>query len=257
MDWKQIKKDFPKAKWISIIEYKGEYKISDNGLVYSLKSNKLLSINLTSNGYVYVMLSKKGKQKTHRIHRLVAEAFIPNPENKCDVNHIDSNRTNNVLKNLEWATRSENLRHCVKTRNIIDGENNYRAKYKRWQIIIMRYLYHEKKWKGKTIAKVMNIKESNVFQICSYKRYAKIVLEGLSSEEISGCLLRFFDEQGIHIGLVIGNNNMNICHPPIFEYEILQIAEDVQHDSDCHSSRSKAETAAFAKAFKILEKKWK
>lgn len=67
-------------------------------------------------------------------------------------------------------------------------------------------------------------------------------------------LYDFFDEHGIYIGLVIGNNNMDKSQPPIFEYEILQKGIEVQHDPDCHSLRSQAETAAFIKAFNILEK---
>lgn len=67
-------------------------------------------------------------------------------------------------------------------------------------------------------------------------------------------LFDFFDEQGIYIGIVIGNNNLDKTQPPIFEYEILQNGEAVIHDDDCHFIRHKAEIAAFNEAFKILEK---
>lgn len=56
---------------------------------------------------------KDGKTETRRVHRLVAEAFIPNPENKSDVNHIDFNRSNNCVENLEWTTRQENCLHSA------------------------------------------------------------------------------------------------------------------------------------------------
>lgn len=67
-------------------------------------------------------------------------------------------------------------------------------------------------------------------------------------------LYDFFDDQGLYIGLVIGNNNMGKSQPPIFEYEIFQGGEEIAHDDDCHFIRKEAETAAFTEAFKILNK---
>lgn len=67
-------------------------------------------------------------------------------------------------------------------------------------------------------------------------------------------LYDFFDEMGIIIGIVIGNDNMDKTHPPIFEYEIFQGGKEVAHDDDCHFMRKEAETSAFTEAWKILEK---
>lgn len=87
------------------------YLIYDNGKVYSVKSKKFLSAGLSHNGYGMVILQNKGVRKTFRVNRLVAQVFIPNPESKATVNHIDGVKTNNNVSNLEWATHSENTIH--------------------------------------------------------------------------------------------------------------------------------------------------
>jgi len=118
-----------KEIWKSIDGFNGLYEISNHGRVKSLergywnghgfflKEEKILK-GRNSNGYVYVYLCNKTK-KNYSIHRLKAIAFIPNPENKPQVNHRDGNKSNNGYNadgkdNLEWATRSENVRHSYK-----------------------------------------------------------------------------------------------------------------------------------------------
>ena len=103
-----------KELWKDIEGYEGLYKVSSYGNVLSLKycgSNRkhLLAPNPDHKGYLMVYLSKKGKTKTFKIHRLVASAFIPNPHNLPQVNHIDENPNNNKVENLEWCTRKYNL----------------------------------------------------------------------------------------------------------------------------------------------------
>ena len=89
--------------------YEGLYAITSCGKVWSYRRKIFLKPSLNQKGYAYVSLSKDGKSKTCRIHRLVAEAFIPNPENKPEVNHINEVKTDNYVSNLEWATRIENM----------------------------------------------------------------------------------------------------------------------------------------------------
>lgn len=113
--------------WKDITGYEGYYQVSNLGRVRSVdrmvkgkKENlrfvkgRILQPNL-SEGYLMVGLCKSGRQSTIRVHRLVAEAFIPNPENKRTVNHIDENKLNNTITNLEWATDKENCGHGNRT----------------------------------------------------------------------------------------------------------------------------------------------
>lgn len=87
------------------------YSITSDGRVLNSK-NKEKAIHKSRDGYYKVNLYTNGHSTSKRVNRLVAEAFIPNPNNKPDVNHKDGNKLNNSYENLEWATRSENMRHA-------------------------------------------------------------------------------------------------------------------------------------------------
>ena len=103
--------------WVDIKEYQGDYLVSNKGRIKSLKF-KLPRIRKDGNnghGYRFIPLTKNGVTKNFYIHRLVAEHFIPNPENKSTVNHKDGNKNNNCVDNLEWATQSENSQHGFDT----------------------------------------------------------------------------------------------------------------------------------------------
>lgn len=111
-----------KEVWKDISGYEGLYQISDFGNVKSItrmvKSNhgnfrlqreKLLKVRLNNKGYYTVILYKDSHPKTFFVHRLVAIAFIPNENDLPEVNHIDENKLNNYVENLEWVTHKENL----------------------------------------------------------------------------------------------------------------------------------------------------
>lgn len=91
-----------------------DYSVSDEGLVRNDKTNYILK-NSIQQGYCHVTIYINKKAKRMRVHRLVAEAFIPNPDNKPYVNHKDGIRSNNKIDNLEWTTPSENTQHAVDT----------------------------------------------------------------------------------------------------------------------------------------------
>lgn len=98
-------------KWEDIKNYEGLYKISSYGRVLSVRKNIILSPTRTISNGLCVSLSKDGKSKTMQVSRLVAIAFIPNPENKPNVDHIDGVRFHNFVENLRWCIQSENLNY--------------------------------------------------------------------------------------------------------------------------------------------------
>ena len=102
--------------WKEIQDYEGLYEVSNLGRVKSLpkaryKRPKEIILTPRKHPYKFVNLSKDSKVSTKSIHRLVANAFIPNPNNKLTINHIDCNPSNNCVSNLEWVTPLENQMH--------------------------------------------------------------------------------------------------------------------------------------------------
>lgn len=100
--------------WKDVVGYEGRYQVSSNGDVYSLVTNKFMKLHENDDGYLGLQLRKDGKHKNWLVHVLVAQAFIPNPDNLSDVNHKDLDKKNNRVDNLEWVTHQENIRHAVK-----------------------------------------------------------------------------------------------------------------------------------------------
>lgn len=114
--------------WKDVKGYEGLYKVSNTGKVFSCKSKQTLTQALTGTtfntrpGYYRVMLYKGSSRKNVAVHRLVAETFIPNPENKPQVNHIDHNTHNNNVNNLEWVTQAENIQAMYAHKSKNKGE---------------------------------------------------------------------------------------------------------------------------------------
>lgn len=140
--------------------YRGLYKISNKGRVRS--TGGILTPTDNGKGYLIIGLCKDGKRKNFYIHRLVAEAFIDNPEKKPVVNHKDYNTRNNDVNNLEWVTQKENIAHSInnmrgKKHNskTNTGERNisYRATKDRYRVIINRKEYGTFKTLKEAIAK--------------------------------------------------------------------------------------------------------
>lgn len=125
--------------WKDIEGYEGLYQVSNLGRVKSLErkckvlngyrtvNERIRSLNKNRYGYITVSLNKNNKTKICTIHRLVAIAFIENPENKIQVNHIDGDKSNNTVDNLEWVSQEENMQHAVNTGLLkFTEERNYK-----------------------------------------------------------------------------------------------------------------------------------
>lgn len=143
-----------KEEWKPVKGFEGLYEVSNLGQVRSLDrlrknvkgmakiNGRIITGNHGEKHYYQVALHKDGKKKYMSVHRLVAEAFIPNPDGKSQVNHIDGNKQNNVVSNLEWVTPSENILHSFETGlNTHIGEKNIQAKLTREQVAEIKKLY--------------------------------------------------------------------------------------------------------------------
>ena len=113
--------------WKDITGYEGLYMISNKGNVYSVRrrdsrgikcGGRILKPRYSGNGYLQVDLRNNGKRKTKYIHRLVTEAFIPNPESLPQINHIDEVKDNNNVENLEWCDSSYNINYGTRTERV-------------------------------------------------------------------------------------------------------------------------------------------
>lgn len=116
-----------KEIWKDVVGYEGLYEVSNIGRVKSLNKNNyglIMSQYITKKGYFRLQLTKEKRQKKHLVHRLVAEAFIPNPHNYPEVNHKDEDKLNNKVENLEWCTTHYNVNYgtSIKKRSKIQSK---------------------------------------------------------------------------------------------------------------------------------------
>lgn len=91
------------------------YSASNYGRIRNERTGRILHVYMIPRGYLSLTLRRDNKQIPQMVHRLVAEAFLGGPHPNLDVNHIDGDKTNNCIENLEWCTREENVRHAVRT----------------------------------------------------------------------------------------------------------------------------------------------
>lgn len=163
--------------WKDIKGYEGEYQISNRGRIKSLPKEKLHdSISGTKyttkekimkpadncRGYMCTMIGRNEKSRTVSIHRLVAEAFIPNPDNLPEVNHIDGDKKNNNVENLEWVSHQDNMRHASEMDLM-----NKKSKLSRYEIQNMRerYIPRDSQYGIRAFARKYGMSSSHITRI--------------------------------------------------------------------------------------------
>ncbi len=161
-------------EWKPIKGYEDRYAISNLGRIKVLKPRYRDKVILRtfSDGFGYLHCDLSNPRKTVKVHRLVAEAFIPNPDNKPTVNHIDGDKTNNRVDNLEWNTVHENNLHA-NMMGLAGGVRHNKSKFTKEQVIFIRNVYkpYDKFLGAKPLSKVFEVNEVTIKKIASNRTY--------------------------------------------------------------------------------------
>jgi len=157
------------------------YEISNLGNVKSLgnskwRKEKIMKSSVWNKGYKMLILCKNGKEKAMQVHRLIATAFIPNPLNKPQVNHIDGNKINNSVSNLEWVTARENTQHAFRLglMAVPKGESVYCAKLNNEQVLEIRELYKTGKYTQNKLGEMYSVVRQCIGDITTRKTWKHI-----------------------------------------------------------------------------------
>jgi len=174
--------------WEPVYEYEGLYEVSrfgdvigidrtvirkttlKNGLYVEQElkiKGRILKPDISNQGYYMVSLFKNGKSTRFYVHRLVGVAFVDNPNNLPQINHLDSDRLNNFYQNLEWSTQKQNMQHCVKMGrhkpSYCKGEQCGNSKLTEKQVLEMRSLHYKVSYRN--LAKMFGVSDVTVHRI--------------------------------------------------------------------------------------------
>ena len=155
------------------IEWAPNYEVDTLGKVYSLvgSERELKIVYNPKLRYGLVSLMSNGKRYNGRVHRLIAETFIPNPENKPEVNHNDGDKTNNSVDNLQWTTRKENMEHAHQT-GLIDNRGESSAMHKLTEKdVIEIYKMYKQGYKQSEISRCFNMSHTQIYSIVKGKQW--------------------------------------------------------------------------------------
>lgn len=170
-----------KELWKDIPGYDGFYKVSNKGRIKSLPrrfSPRSLILTHAHNdtGYPIAAISYNRVMKTFTIHRLVAAAFVDNPNGYNEVNHKDGNKKNNHSANLEWCTRSENVKHAFDTglKFGSKGENHPKSKLTNEQVLQIRQKFRSNIYTQKMLMKEFSVSYSTIQKVLHRQRFLHI-----------------------------------------------------------------------------------
>lgn len=157
------------------------FEVSSNGNLRNANTKKIYNKYLNHQGYyqVCVSLGSRYDKKVFKLHRAVAETFIPNTENKLTINHIDGNKLNNNVKNLEWATYSENTKHAIDNGLItpLKGTQKSQSKLTKEQVKYIRenYVPRSKEFNSYTLGEKFNVCHQVILDVVNYRSYRDVV----------------------------------------------------------------------------------
>lgn len=154
------------------------YKISNYGKVIN-KGGKVLSMTVDMHGYVTTSITDYGGSRIKGMHRIVATVFLPNPNGLPEVNHIDGNKENNRVDNLEWCTKKHNQRHEANVLRQRSGENNYQSILTEKDVLTIYDLCKNSDMKYKDIAKMYGVIPQEINRIASATCWRYLNLEPL------------------------------------------------------------------------------
>lgn len=158
-------------KNLSVVGY-DKYAACVDGNILSLRSGKYLKVSTVSTGYSAVTLSQDGKRENFLVHRLIATAYLPNPENKRTVNHKDGVPSNNELSNLEWATDREQAIHYIETGLKTKFKNEYREQPDETIHALCKMIVQN--FRTKEICDALNVSQSLVCNVRKKFQYTDI-----------------------------------------------------------------------------------
>ena len=218
--------------WKDIKGYEGLYKVSNLGRILSLKKMELLTLSQMPNGYKCVGLRKNKNRKTYYIHRLVAFHFINNVENLTDIKHIDGNRGNNVVENLEFCTKYENQIHRL---NFLKQDNSYSPKinYQKIDNEVWKDIKgYEGLYRVSNMGRIYSLTRKKILNTCQNKRGYKCVGLRKNGKKIIYLVhrlvaLNFIDEipNKKQVNHIDGNKTNNVVE----NLEWCSASENVRH----------------------------
>jgi hypothetical protein len=172
----------PNELWKEIPQTNGRYQASSLGRIATMNYKNSHQIRIMkpakdANGYYRTMIIINGKLSTIKVHRIVAQAFIQNPLNKLEVNHINNNRDDNRISNLEWVTRRENLDHMLNQnrQSLNNGSKNGMAKLTEIQVLAIRQEYKPYVVQKQELAKKYNVSISLIKDIVGNRTWRHLL----------------------------------------------------------------------------------
>lgn len=161
-----------------VVGYEGIFMVTEDGQIFSKRTNKFLVQGTSKTGYKVLSTKVEGVAKCLKVHRLVAEAYVPNTENKPFVNHIDGDKTNNNINNLEWVTNRENIIHAYELGliNVTSGCDRSTSAISEEDLAYVRAVYKpfDKQFGVRKLAKELGVSHptlSRAIRKISYKNH--------------------------------------------------------------------------------------